>query len=63
MPDMFKTGNLIIDREEYYGYLDRLRNSGRINMFAAVPYLMKEYDISKKQASEMLQDWMTHFGK
>lgn len=48
---------------EYYEYLDELRESGETNMWGAAPYLMAEYpDLTKKEAKEILLDWMGTFG-
>ena len=41
-----------------FTYLNRLRESGRTNMFGAVPYLMDEFDIERDEAREVLLDWM-----
>jgi hypothetical protein len=42
-------------------YLNALRESGRINMFGATPYLMDRFDLSRKQASIALIAWMESF--
>ena len=44
--------------QEVLEYLDRLRESGVTNMFGASPYIVKEFDISRKEASELLIKWM-----
>lgn len=46
------------DKESYYFYLDMLRDSGRINMYGAAPYLAKEFAISKYEARDVLAEWM-----
>ena len=43
-------------------YLDELRLSGETNMFGAAPYLQAEFGIDKREAREILQNWMS-FGK
>ena len=47
--------------EEINQYLIALRDSGRINMFGAIPYLMDRFDLSRKQASIALIAWMESF--
>ena len=47
--------------EEINQYLIALRDSGRINMFGATPYLMDRFDLSRKQASIALIAWMESF--
>ena len=42
----------------YLKYLDDLRDSGVVNMFGAVPYLIAEFGIDKKLAKEALNHWM-----
>ena len=48
---------------KYYNYLNDLRDSGVVNMFGATPYLQKEFGLSRKEASEILSDWMKSFEK
>jgi len=49
--------------EKYYDYLDELRESGITNMFGAASYIEDAFDLDKKQAKEILLDWMETFGK
>ena len=46
------------DREEYFLYLEDLRDSGEINMFGAGAYLESEFCLSKREARDVLMDWM-----
>ena len=46
---------------EYYVYLEDLRQSGVTNMFGAAPYLQEEFGLSKKEAREILGNWMTNY--
>ena len=48
--------------QEYFDFLDELRLSGETNMFGAAPYLQDEFGIDKREAREILQNWMS-FGK
>lgn len=49
--------------EEYFEYLDWLRDSGQTNMFGATPYLSEEFKINKTRANEILNLWMNSFGR
>ena len=51
------------DREEHFGYLDALRESGFVNMFGAAPHVAREFDIDIKTARSVLSDWMKNFKK
>jgi len=47
--------------EEYFEYLDVLRETGVTNMFGAAPYLENAFDLSRKEAREVLAEWMNSF--
>jgi hypothetical protein len=49
--------------EEINQYLIALRDSGRINMFGATPYLMHRFGLSRKQASFALLKWIESFNR
>lgn len=44
--------------KEVFEYLDRLRDSRVINMLGARPYIVEEFNIPKKEASELIMKWM-----
>jgi hypothetical protein len=48
----------VMEKQIYYDYLEELRQFGVTNMFGAVPYLMREFDLSHDEASKILSDWM-----
>jgi hypothetical protein len=50
-------------KNEYYEYLDELRESGEINMLGAAPYLATAFGLSKAEARKVLANWMQDFGK
>ena len=50
-------------REEYFAYLDELRESGITNMCGARPYLVDEFGLSKKEAGSILTEWMQTFSR
>lgn len=41
-----------------FEYLNRLRESGEVNMFGASPYIAFEFDIPRREASKILSEWM-----
>tara|TARA_R100001015_G_C4611798_1_gene167236 strand:+ start:1231 stop:1467 length:237 start_codon:yes stop_codon:yes gene_type:complete len=47
--------------EEYYIFLEILRESGVTNMFGASRYLVKHYDLDKKKANDVLRSWMRNY--
>lgn len=48
--------------EEQLEYLDSLRESGKTNMFGAVPYIQDNFpDLDKNQARKLLTYWMETF--
>ena len=50
-----------MDKEEYFQYLDALRESGITNMFGAAPYLQNEFELSRNEARDILIEWMETF--
>jgi hypothetical protein len=51
----------IEEMEDYFTYLDELRESGATNMYAAGSYIADEFAITAKEASVVLAAWMTSF--
>lgn len=47
----------------YNDYLESLRQSGVTNMFGAGVYLENEFGLSKKDARQVLLDWMQSYQK
>jgi len=45
-----------------FRYLDMLRESGKTNMFGAIPYLVDSFKITKYDANRHLVKWMEAFG-
>ena len=50
-------------KNKYWVFLERLRRSGVTNMFGAAPYLQDEFDLTYKEASEILLDWMNNYNE
>ena len=48
----------MIDEEAIYQFLDELRESGKVNMFGAAPYLVEAFGFSKLDAREYVSKWM-----
>lgn len=52
--------------KKYFDYLDKLRDSGKTNMFGAMPYLQKKFpELSDdhEKAAQILLAWMDNCGK
>ncbi len=48
-------------QEKVNVFLDRLRESGSVNMFTAAPYIAETFGIEKKEAQQYLKNWMETF--
>jgi len=46
---------------EYYGYLNALRDSGVVNMFGAGAYLQEQFGLSRSEARTILVAWMNQY--
>ena len=46
-----------IMRKEFL-FLNRLRESGETNMYGAAPYLQDEFDMTRREARQVLIEWM-----
>ena len=49
--------------KKYSDFLIALRDSGITNMFGAAPYLQAEFGLDKREAREVLANWMRSFGE
>lgn len=49
------------DLVEHFKFLDRLRDSGRTNMFGAAPYLEQEFGMTRQEAPVVLGEWQRTF--
>lgn len=43
---------------KYFIFLEKLRKSGKINMLNATPYLMEKFGVDRKEAKQIILDWM-----
>lgn len=49
-------------KAEHLKFLNELRESGRVNMFGARPYLHEAFpELSKKETQDVLEYWMRTF--
>lgn len=48
-----------LDRDDIFKFLNTIRDSGRINMFASAPYIMSKFDVSKTVAKQIVLDYMS----
>lgn len=48
-------------KNPYWLYLEALRRSGETNMYGADPYLIKRFDLDKKEAIQALINWMQNY--
>jgi hypothetical protein len=54
----------MVAKEEYFAFLEALRQSGRTNMFGAAPYLRKEWpELTRTEARDILLSWMDSFNE
>jgi hypothetical protein len=47
--------------ENYFAYLNALRESGVVNMFGAAPYLQDAFNLSRAEARDIVLKWMESF--
>ncbi len=50
-------------KQEVFEYLDHLREKGITNMFGATPYVQNEFALERKEARELLGEWMATFSE
>ncbi len=52
-----------MNKEEMFVYLDNIRETGKINMFGAAPYLQDAFGLSRHEARDILLEWMDTFSE
>ena len=52
-----------MNKEEMFVYLDNIRETGKINMFGAAPYLQDAFGLSRYEARDILLEWMDTFSE
>ena len=50
-------------KTEIFEYLDRLRESGAVNMFGAAPYVEQNFDVDRREAKALHKEWMETFAE
>lgn len=50
-------------KEEMFEYLVELRDSGETNMWGASPYLVARFNLSQREAKEVLLAWIASLDK
>ena len=46
---------------DHYRFLVKLRNSGDTNMYGATPYLQEFFGLDRREARNILTEWMRSF--
>tara|TARA_R100000655_G_scaffold24787_1_gene50263 strand:+ start:272 stop:457 length:186 start_codon:yes stop_codon:yes gene_type:complete len=52
-----------IVEDKHLKFLDNLRDSGDVNMFGASEYVQEAFDISNRNARDILVYWMETYGE
>lgn len=50
-------------KDQYFEFLDSLRESGATNMFGAAPYLQDAFGLDRYEAKDILLEWMQTFSQ
>lgn len=50
-------------KEDIFAFLDNVRECGRINMFGAAPVLQEVFGLDRRDARDMLLEWMDTFAE
>jgi hypothetical protein len=51
------------NEKKMFDFLNRLRDSGKTNMFGAGIYLISSFGVCKKEADNTLSKWMENFNE
>lgn len=49
------------DKQVIFNFLEELRDSGKINMFGAAPYLQEVFGLKRYEARDIVLEWMQSF--
>lgn len=44
--------------QKYYDFLEKLRQSGKTNMFGARPFLARKFGLDEEESRKILSAWM-----
>lgn len=50
-------------KDQYFEFLNELRESGVTNMFGAGPYLQEAFGLDRREARDIVIEWMEGFSK
>ena len=48
-------------KDKYWLYLEKLRRSGKTNMYGAAPYLAEHFMLTLEEADHILRNWMRNY--
>lgn len=48
-------------KNEIFDFLDSVRESGTINMFGTAPLVQEEFELSRREARDILIEWMESY--
>ena len=51
----------MVNKEDVFSFLNDLRESGRINMFGAVPVVQETFNLKRYDARDIVIEWMESF--
>ena len=52
--------NYTVEKDQYFKFLNELRESGITNMFGAGPHLEDEFpELNRQEAKEVVLEWMS----
>jgi hypothetical protein len=60
---MSAMSDLDIIKDDVFITLDRVRESGKINMFGAAPYIQEWFGLNRNEARFLLNEWMRTFNE
>jgi len=60
---MSAMSDLDVMKDEVFAALDELRESGKINMYGAAPYVAEWFGVDKIQARYLLGEWRRTFSE
>ena len=50
-------------KEQVFGFLDAIRESGSMNMFGSGPVVQEAFGVDRHQSKELVLEWMNTFAK
>lgn len=52
-----------MDKDVVFQFLNDIRESGKINMFGAGPYVQEVFGVDRYEANELVAEWMKSFSE